>query len=82
NAAKGALAPHAGTAGFTTCADEYDASKGADAVVLLTEWNQFRHLDLQRLRELMRGRHFFDFRNVYEPKDMTEQGFIYAGVGR
>ncbi|MGZ5480078.1 MAG: UDP-glucose dehydrogenase family protein [Candidatus Aminicenantales bacterium] len=82
NAAKGALAPHAGTAGFTTCADEYDAANGADAVVLLTEWNQFRHLDLQRLRELMRGRHFFDFRNVYEPKDMTEQGFIYAGVGR
>jgi UDPglucose 6-dehydrogenase len=67
NATKGALALHAGTAGFTTCTDEYD---------------QFRHLDLQRLRELMRGRHFFDFRNVYEPKDMTERGFIYAGIGR
>lgn len=82
NAAKGALAPYVGTAGFTTCVDEYDAVNGADAVVLLTEWNQFRHLDLQSLRELMRGRHFFDFRNVYEPKDMIERGFVYAGIGR
>jgi UDPglucose 6-dehydrogenase len=82
NAAKGALARHAGTGSFASCADEYDAAKGADAVVLLTEWNQFRHLDLQRLREAMTGRFFFDFRNVYEPKDMTERGFVYAGVGR
>jgi UDPglucose 6-dehydrogenase len=82
NAARGALARHAGTESFTPCADEYDAAKGADAVVLLTEWNQFRHLDLQRLRETMTGRFFFDFRNVYEPKDMTERGFVYTGVGR
>lgn len=82
NAAKGALAPHAGTASFTTCADEYDAAKGADAVVLVTEWNQFRHLDLPRLLGLMSGRHFFDLRNVYEPEDMTGRGFVYAGVGR
>jgi UDPglucose 6-dehydrogenase len=82
NAAKGALARHAGTGSFAACADEYDAAKGADAVVLMTEWNQFRHLDLQRLREAMAGRFFFDLRNVYEPKDMTERGFVYAGVGR
>jgi len=82
NASRGALAPHAATGAFRTCADEYEAVTGADAVVLVTEWNQFRHLDLQRLRELMSGRHFFDLRNVYEPKDMAERGFIYAGVGR
>lgn len=82
NASKGALAAHVGTERFKTCLDEYDAVRGADAVVLLTEWNQFRHLDLPRLRGLMKGRHFFDLRNVYEPRNMAEQGFIYSGVGR
>jgi UDPglucose 6-dehydrogenase len=82
NAAKGDLAPHVGTQSFKTCKDEYDAAKGADAIVLLTEWNQFRHLDLERLRELMTGRFFFDLRNVYEPKEMSERGFVYTGVGR
>jgi UDPglucose 6-dehydrogenase len=60
----------------------YDPAKGADAVVILTEWNQFRHLDLPRLREGMSGRHFFDFRNVYEPKEMAKLGFTYSGIGR
>jgi len=82
NAARGALAAHVGTAAFTACPDEYEAAKGAEAVLLLTEWNQFRHLDLERLKELMAGRFFFDLRNVYEPKDMAERGFIYKGVGR
>jgi UDPglucose 6-dehydrogenase len=82
NALKGDLAAEAGTDRLRACADEYDAATGADAIVLLTEWNQFRHLDLQRLRELMAGRHFFDLRNVYEPQDMTARGFVYAGVGR
>jgi UDPglucose 6-dehydrogenase len=82
NATKGALASHMGTGALTTCRDEYDAATGADAVVILTEWNQFRHLDLPRLRTLMRGAYFFDFRNVYEPKDMAALGFVYEGVGR
>lgn len=82
SAARGVFASLTGTGSLTYCGDEYNAAKGADAIVILTEWNQFRHLDLPRLRELMIGRHFFDFRNVYEPKDMAELGFIYSGVGR
>lgn len=81
-AANGAFAALAGTESLAFASDEYEAARGADAIVILTEWNQFRHLDLPRLRGLMRGRHFFDFRNVYEPKDMRALGFIYSGVGR
>ena len=82
NAARGVFAPLAGSRSLAYCGDEYDAAKGTDAIVILTEWNQFRHLDLPRLRELMIGRYFFDFRNVYEPKDMAGLGFIYSGIGR
>ena len=64
------------------CADEYDAAKGADAVVILTEWNQFRHLDLARIAQSMRGKFFFDFRNIYEPEDVARLGFVYECVGR
>jgi UDPglucose 6-dehydrogenase len=63
-------------------ADEYDAAKGADALVILTEWNQFRHLDLPRLAGSMRGKAFFDFRNLYEPAEFTKLGLIYEGLGR
>jgi len=55
---------------------------GADAVVLLTEWNQYRGLDLTRARELMDGNVFVDLRNVYEPDRMQELGFQYVCVGR
>ena len=82
NAARGAFASLAGSGSLAYGGDEYDAAKGVDAIVILTEWNQFRHLDLPRLRELMIGRHFFDFRNIYEPKDMANLGFIYSGIGR
>ena len=64
------------------CRDEYHAAEGSDAIVILTEWNQFRRLDLARILRLMKGRHFFDFRNVYEPVDMIKFGFVYEGVGR
>ena len=64
------------------CKDEYHAAEGVDALAILTEWNQFRRLDLPKIRSLMKGRHFFDFRNVYEPEDMIKCGFIYKGVGR
>ncbi|NLH77913.1 MAG: UDP-glucose/GDP-mannose dehydrogenase family protein [Acidobacteria bacterium] len=63
-------------------ADEYDAATGADALVVLTEWNQFRHLDLARIAGSMRGRHFFDFRNLYEPGEFAKVGLVYEGIGR
>lgn len=62
--------------------DSYDAVTGADALVIVTEWNEFRNLDLQRIKSLMKGRHFFDLRNIYEPKKMKDLGFIYYSVGR
>jgi len=64
------------------CADEYDAAEGADALLVLTEWYEFRHLDLSRIAQLMRGKYFFDFRNVYEPEDVIKNGFVYVSVGR
>lgn len=64
------------------CNDEYDTAKGADALVVLTEWNQFRHLDLARIALLMRERYLFDFRNIYEPDEVANFGFRYDSVGR
>jgi UDPglucose 6-dehydrogenase len=62
--------------------DAYDAATGAEAVVLLTEWNQFRALDLARLRAVMAGDAFIDLRNVYDPQDAARAGFRFKGVGR
>ena len=64
------------------CADPYEVAKTADAVVLMTEWNAYRGLDLERVRDSMRGRVFVDLRNVYEPGAMRALGFRYCGVGR
>jgi UDPglucose 6-dehydrogenase len=64
------------------CDSSYDAATGADALVLLTEWNQFRSLDLDRIKELLKQPVVVDLRNVYDPARMREQGFIYHGVGR
>jgi UDPglucose 6-dehydrogenase len=63
-------------------ADAYEAATGADAVVLLTEWNQFRNLDLKRLRQVMAGNLFVDLRNVYKSADLAEAGFAYHSIGR
>lgn len=60
----------------------YEACRGADAVVLFTEWNQYRALDLERIKALMHTPLFIDLRNVYEPKKMQAAGFTYVGVGR
>ena len=64
------------------CRDPYEAAETADAVVLMTEWNAYRGLDLERIRDEMRGRVFVDLRNVYEPDTMRSLGFRYWGVGR
>jgi UDPglucose 6-dehydrogenase len=63
-------------------ADEYDAIEGADALVIITEWNQFRALDMERVKSLLKSPCIADLRNIYEPDDMREMGFEYVGVGR
>jgi UDPglucose 6-dehydrogenase len=63
-------------------ADPYDAARDTDALVLLTEWNEFRNLDLNRIKEIMRRPAFLDLRNVYEPDRVKALGFEYYGVGR
>ncbi|MCC6824910.1 MAG: UDP-glucose/GDP-mannose dehydrogenase family protein [Acidobacteria bacterium] len=62
--------------------DEYDAINGADIMVIMTEWNQFRALDLERVKSLLNEPKVVDLRNVYEPAEMREAGFEYVGVGR
>jgi len=64
------------------CRNAYDAAADADAVMLVTEWNEFRELDFERLRGLMSGRVFIDCRNVYTPERMREMGFEYDSFGR
>jgi UDPglucose 6-dehydrogenase len=64
------------------CEDSYDAAAGADALVIVTEWNQFRFLDLERLRETLAGTVIVDLRNVCNPQRMADHGFTYHGVGR
>ena len=64
------------------CKDEYEAIKDADALVFMTEWNQFRALDLKKVKSLLKTPKIADLRNIYEPQDMREQGFEYVGVGR
>jgi UDPglucose 6-dehydrogenase len=62
--------------------DAYGVAAGADALVLVTEWNEFRHLDLVRVKELMRRPVMVDGRNIYDPEVMRGLGFTYRGVGR
>jgi UDPglucose 6-dehydrogenase len=64
------------------CENAYDCAEGADALVIATEWEQFRALDLERLRDLMACPVVVDLRNVYRPEEMQRQGFAYACVGR
>jgi len=62
--------------------DPYDVAKDCDALVLATEWNQFRRLDLYRIKNLLKSPTFIDLRNVYDPDQMKQIGFNYCSVGR
>ncbi len=68
--------------GLTFVDDPYAAIDGADALILMTEWNPYRSLDLDRVKKSMKEPIFIDLRNVYEPKRMEEYGFKYTSVGR
>jgi UDPglucose 6-dehydrogenase len=63
-------------------AGAYECAKGADAVVIVTEWNEFRNLDLSKIRKALQTPFFFDLRNIYEPEKMKKLGFEYVCVGR
>jgi UDPglucose 6-dehydrogenase len=68
--------------GVVWCEDAYDALTGADALVIVTEWNVFRGIDLGRARELMRRPLIIDLRNIYDPAEVARSGFGYTGIGR
>jgi UDPglucose 6-dehydrogenase len=62
--------------------DAYEVADGADALVLVTEWNEFRQLDMARIKQLMRRPVMVDGRNIYDPAAMRGLGFTYRGIGR
>lgn len=64
------------------CKDAYSVAKDSDILIVLTEWGEFRQLDLQKIKNLMRSAIILDGRNIYDPKKAKEMGFIYTGVGR
>ena len=68
--------------GVVFCESAYEAAAGADGVALLTEWNEFKYLNLDRVRGLLRHRLIFDARNLYEPERMRRLGFEYYSIGR
>ena len=69
-------------AGIEACDGPYHAIEGADAMLILTEWDQFRALDLDRVRQLLRTPTVVDLRNIYQPTDMAKRGFAYVSIGR
>ena len=64
------------------CEKSYDALAGADALAIVTEWNEFREPDFEKMRRLMRAPVVFDGRNIYSPEHMRALGFTYFSIGR
>ncbi len=62
--------------------NQYEALHKADALIVMTEWNEFRSLDLNQLTNLMKDKVIFDGRNIYDPHEIEESGFTYYGIGR
>ena len=67
---------------LTYCQDEYETARDSDALVIATEWNQFRNLDLLKIKKLLKTPILLDLRNLYDPTTLKSLGFIYEGVGR
>jgi UDPglucose 6-dehydrogenase len=70
------------TSGVTFCENAYAAAEGADALVLVTEWNEFKQVDMARVAAALKQKILVDGRNIYEPDKMQELGFVYRGIGR
>jgi len=73
---------YAGVAGFTLAKNAYDAARGADALAIVTEWQEFRSPDFERLRELLKSPVIFDGRNLYDPAMVSRFGLTYYAIGR
>jgi UDPglucose 6-dehydrogenase len=73
---------YAGVAGFTLAKNAYDAARGADALAIVTEWQEFRSPDFERLRELLKAPVIFDGRNLYDPAMVSRFGLTYYAIGR
>jgi UDPglucose 6-dehydrogenase len=67
---------------ITFCNSPYEVAEDSDALIIVTEWNEFRQLDMERIKGSMRQPILFDGRNIYNPQRMKSLGFIYRGVGR
>ena len=67
---------------ITLCDRSYDALMGADALAIVTEWNEFREPDFEKMRSLLRSPVIFDGRNIYSPEQMQALGFTYFSIGR
>jgi UDPglucose 6-dehydrogenase len=68
--------------GANFCSDAYETAKDADVLLLITAWNEFKLLDMEKIRDLMKKPVLVDGRNVYDPKELRDLGFTYTGVGR
>jgi UDPglucose 6-dehydrogenase len=66
----------------TFCSDSYEVAKGSDALILVTEWDEFKTLDMRKISSLMNHPIIIDGRNIYNPEEMAQAGFTYAGIGR
>jgi UDPglucose 6-dehydrogenase len=66
----------------TFAASNYDALKGADGLAIVTEWNEFRQPDLDRVKDLLKSPVIFDGRNLFQPAQMKQHGFTYYSIGR
>jgi UDPglucose 6-dehydrogenase len=68
--------------GVIFCKDAYEVAQGCDALLIVTEWNEFKHLDMGWIKQAMRQPILIDGRNIYDPETMKALGFVYRGVGR
>jgi UDPglucose 6-dehydrogenase len=66
----------------TYCEDAYQVAEGSDALVVVTDWNEFKHLDMARIKASMAEPVLVDGRNIYDAKKMQDLGFVYRGIGR
>jgi len=68
--------------GVSMASDPYTLAEDCDALMVVTDWNEFKHLDLERIRDIMNQPVMLDGRNIYDPEQMQELGFTYRGLGR